>query len=59
MKKTSSLIIILVAFVLIMIISAKNAYALNKQITTFEATQNNGEILVSGTTEDGALAVIQ
>lgn len=57
MKKRISLIIILVAFVLIMIIPAKNVYALNKQITTFEATQNNGEISVSGTTEAGALAV--
>lgn len=57
MKKRISLILTFIILAVIMIIPAKESLAANKKILTMEATQNNGLIWVSGTAEEGALAV--
>lgn len=56
MRKRIS-IIILIAIVLMMIVPTMNVYALNKQIVTLDASQENGVITVTGTAEAGTLAV--
>ena len=56
MRKRIS-IIILIAMVLMMIVPTMNVYALNKQIVTLDASQENGVITVTGTAEAGTLAV--
>lgn len=58
MRKRISLIILAAIILIVMIIPSSKIYAVTtKNIETLNATQANGKIKVSGTTENGVLAV--
>ena len=57
MSKKVSLIVISVILMLALVIPSSKVYAANKKVNEVNASQANGKITVSGTVEDGMLAV--
>lgn len=57
MSKKVSLIVISVILMLALVIPSSKVYAANKKVNEVNAVQANGKITVSGTVEDGMLAV--
>lgn len=57
MSKKISLVVIAVILMLALIIPSSKVYAANKKVNEVNAEQANGKITVSGTVEDGMLAV--
>ena len=57
MSKKVSLIVIAVILMLALVIPSSKVYAANKKVNEINAVQANGKITVSGTVEDGMLAV--
>lgn len=57
MSKKVSLIIIAVILMLALVIPSSKVYAANKKVNEVNASQKNGKITVSGSVEDGMLAV--
>lgn len=56
-KKISLIIILALALILVMVIPSNRVYALNKEVTSVNTAVENGKITVSGSVQDGMLAV--
>ena len=57
MSKRISLIILAVILVITMVIPSTKVYAANKKVNTVEAVYESGKLTVSGSVEEGMLAV--
>lgn len=57
MSKKISVVLIIIALVSLLVFPVNKVFAANKEVLTMDASESGGKISVSGTVEDGMLAV--